>query len=187
VSLDPWDFIQSVPEQSPGLSVPNKVIGDHLGQHPGGFDTGGPKVGTFLVGVFGGQIDLHRPDADVFLWETTAAGYGDPFLGPQISLGYWDGNTFTPYGNPVNALYDFTGAPGDLPGMEIYSSVTPLGEFNIPGSPYLNAVEIAVVDVNRENQVTAVATYAIPEPSTIVLAGAAVTCLLAYGWMRKRL
>lgn len=52
LTLQPADFIQSVPEQSPGSPASNPVIGDHLGQHPGAFATGGPPVGTFFIGVF---------------------------------------------------------------------------------------------------------------------------------------
>ena len=78
ISLQPADFIQSVPEQSPGLPDPNPVIGDNLGQHPGAFGIGFPDTGTYFVGVFGRPIDTSQPGA-VYLWETTTSGSaGEP-------------------------------------------------------------------------------------------------------------
>lgn len=174
VTLQPEDFIQSVPEQSPGLPTPNPVIGDNLSQHPGAFGIGFPPVDTYFVGVFGGSIDTSKPDAAVYLWETTAPDNGVAFPGPQIQLGYWDGMVFTTYGISQAASYSGTGIVKFLQTQdyEINSSITPLSDFEIlPGFPYLlNAVRIEAVDEFAHNQVIAVVSnVVVPEPSTIFL------------------
>jgi hypothetical protein len=184
VTLDLSSFIQSVPSQTPGLPVPNPVIGDHLGQHPGAFVSGQPAPGTFFVGVFAGPIDTSNLNAKLYLWETSVAGLGGS-TGPQIQLGYWNGTAFSAYGNPQAASYLDTGVAGDIAGMDIYSSIIPLSAFGIyPGFPnLLNAVEIEAADISAHNQVTAVA---IPETSATLLLGASLACLLGYGWKRNK-
>ncbi len=185
VTLDLNNFIQSVPEQSPGLPVPNPVTGDNLGQHPGGFGIGSPPVGSFFIGVFGGLIDTNNPNENVYLWETSAPLNVVPFTGPQIQLGFWDGMTFIPYGIPRAASYLGTGVPATDPSREITSSITPLSDFDIPpGFPSLNAVRIEAVSDSDHNQVTAVATGAVPEPSTMALLGAGMLGLI--GILRRK-
>jgi hypothetical protein len=163
ITLQLSSFIQSVPSQSSGLPVPNPVIGDHLGQHPGAFGSGQPPVGTYFIGVFAGLIDTSDPGAGVYLWETSPAGLGGG-TGPQIQLGHWDGTAFSADGNPQAASYSDSGVAGDTAGMDIFSSFTPLSAFGIsPGAPLcLNAVRIEAT-VSGHNQVTAVAV--VPEPS----------------------
>jgi hypothetical protein len=166
ITLQLSSFIQSVPSQSSGLPVPNPVIGDHLGQHPGAFSSGQPPVGAYFVGVFAGLIDTSDPGTGVYLWETTGPGLGGG-AGPQIQLGHWDGTAFSAYGSPQAASYSGTGVLEDVGGgmyYEIYSSFTLLSAFGIsPGAPLcLNAVRIEAT-VNAHNQVTAVAV--VPEPS----------------------
>jgi PEP-CTERM motif len=181
ITLQPADFIQSVPDQSSGLPDPNPVIGDNLNQHPGAFGIGFPATGTYFVGVFGSPIDTRWPGA-VYLWETTSSGFaGDP--GPQISLGFWDGLAFTQLGDSVQALYYNTGVIWTSFYL-INSSITPLSDFNITGDHILNAVKIEAVD-GAHNQVTAVAANAIPEPSTILLVGVGLLGLAGYA--RKRM
>lgn len=190
VTLQPRDFIQSVPEQSPGLPEPNPVIGDNLGQHPGAFAIGFPPVGTFFIGVFGGPIDTSKPDAAAYLWETTMGGGGDlgGALGPQIQLGFWNGSKFTHYGICVTASYYGTGVFSMTePGYQINSSITPLSDFHVTGNPILNAVMIKVADPFAHNQVTAVAINTVPEPSTMLFFGTGLAGLLGhYGWQRKK-
>jgi hypothetical protein len=188
VTLSPGDFIQFVPEQSAGLPDPNPVIGDNLGQHPGGFGVGFPVVGTFFVGVFGGAIDTSKPSTAVYLWETTAPPNDVAFAGPQIQLGYWDGTAFTGYGIPQAASYLGTGVQATDPSREITSSITPLSDFDItPGFPFLlNAVRIEAADAFAHNQVTAVAINVTPEPSTMLLLGTGFVGLLNGGWRRRK-
>lgn len=198
VTLQPADFIQSVPEQSPGLREPNSVIGDHLGQHPGAFDFGFPQVGTFFIGVFGGLIDSSRPENAVYLWETSCCvGTNDvAFAGPQVQLGSWDGIAFIPFGMPITAAYLGTGVledhgnppdPMTPPFREITSSIISLSEFGIsPGVPFvLNAIRVEVNDLSAHNQVTAVATHVVPEPSMVFLLGCGLLSLLGDGWCRQ--
>ena len=168
VELQPADFIQFVPDQSPGLPDPNPVLGDNLGQHPGAFGVGFPDAGTFFVGVFGGPINTGHPHAAVYLWETTNPPNGVAFTGPQIQLGNWDGASFHPQGIPQTASYLGTGVLEA--GREITSSITPLSDFGIvPGHPEpLNAVRIEAI-ARLHNQVTAVAANVIPEPAALVV------------------
>jgi PEP-CTERM motif len=180
VALDPADFIQAVPEHSPGLFFAPAIIGDNIGQHPGGFG-GGANPGDYFIGVFGGNIDTTNPRAAVYLWETSGGQNTVPFPGPLIQLGYWNG-TFTPYGTEQPSSYLGTGAleNGPFPFREITSSITPLSAFGItPGFPFpLNAVRI---DANPQgqNQVTAVATLVnVPEPSTVLLLGGGFVVVL---------
>jgi hypothetical protein len=190
VALHPGDFIQFVPEQSPGLPDPNPVTGDILGQHPGAFVSGMPPAGTFFVGLFGGAVDTNDPQAALYLWETSG-GLGDAFQGPQIQLGYWNGTAFIPYGNPQAAFYLDTGVLSDLGppwmpaygGREIYSSRTPLSALGIyAGLPLqLNAVRIEATE-SAHDQVTAVAANTVPEPSSMLLL---CTCI-AGGLLTRR-
>ena len=189
VILDSLDFIQSVPEQSPGLLTPNPVIGANLTQHPGAFRIGFPEVGTFFVGVFADLIDTTNPSSALYLWETTGAPDNtEPFPGPEIQIGFWDGNSFTPYGIPQLASYRGTGEYWFDQGtfFEITSSVTPLSDFGIaPGFPVaLNAVRIEAVNA-AHNQVTAVAADIVPESSTPLLIGIGLAVLVALD-RRKR-
>jgi hypothetical protein len=185
VNLDLNDFIQCVPEQNYSSPYPNPVIGDNLGQHPGAFVIGFPPVGTYFIGVFGGLINTSKVDAAVYLWETSGPPNDVPFTGPQIQLGFWDGMAFTMYGIPQAASYQGTGV--GILGYEITSSITPLSDFGItPGFPYpLNAVMIEAAYPLAHNQVTAVATNVIPEPSTISLLGAGILGLA--GVLRRKL
>ena len=166
VTLSLNDFIQSVPDGTPGLTGANPVIGDIIGQHPGAFITGAPLSGEFFIGVFGGRIGTGNPDAAVYLWETSGGNepHNMPETGPLIQLGFWDGTAFTPEGLPQLASYLGTGDSAS--DKEILSSVTPLSDFGVtPGFPFtLNAVKIEIVDASVERQVTAVATNVIPEP-----------------------
>lgn len=184
VSLEPRDFIQSVPDQTFGLLNPNPVIGDNIGQHPGAFRVGFPPLGSYFVGVFGAPIDLNHPDNAVYLWETSnVSNDATGFLGPQIQLGYWNGLNFTGYGITQNALYKPTGVLEDSfpdpPFREITSSVTFLKDLLQDGMGNqldyslltLNAVKIEVTDVNLHNQVTAVAVNTVPEPASIAIWG----------------
>lgn len=160
VTLPLSNFVQSVPSQSPGLPVPNPVIGDHVGQHPGGFATGQPMPGTFFIGVLAGSIDTSDLAAGVYLWETSYPGSGGA-TGPEIQLGHWDGMTFSAYGSPQPASYSGTGVLADVGGglyYEIFSSFTLLSAFGISlGSPLLlDAVKITATG-SAHNQVTAVA------------------------------
>jgi hypothetical protein len=189
VTLPLSSFIQSVPYTSwTGSPDPNNpVIGDNLNEHPGAFYTGMPSVGLYFIGVFGSPIDTSNPNAAVYLWETTSVGFGGQ-SGPQIQLGYWDGTAFSAYGSPQAASYWDTGVSTGVGGglyMEINSSITPLTDFGIsPGfPPFLNAVEIKVVDYSAHNQVIAIA---VPEPSATLLLGGGLACLLGYGRQRKK-
>lgn len=67
VRLQPGDFISYVPQQSPWLPVPNSVVGDNIGQHPGAFKIGFPDVGTYFVGVFGHGISPGEPKTSIYL------------------------------------------------------------------------------------------------------------------------
>ncbi len=193
VTLDLIDFIQAVPRESPGLPNPNLVIGDTLGQHPGAFGIGFPLAGLFFDGVFGSSIDL-SPGTNVYLWEVE---YVDPmavlpFPGPLVQLGYWNGSTFQPHGNQVQAWYGLTdkrwlgdpqcGLPftGCRP---ILSSTIPLSSFIPPGFSYeLNAVEVTTVPGHI--MVNAVAVDTLPEACTMLLVGGGLMGLLAH--RRKR-
>jgi hypothetical protein len=180
-------FIQSVPQQSPGLPNPNPVIGDDLGQHPGAFAVGFPPIGSFFVGVFGRPIDTANPGAAIYLWETTAPDSGFQF-GPTIEVGFWDGAAFLPSGIPQTAGYRTTGFPDTAGIREITSSVTPLSNFGIalqyPGP--LNAVRISATSAGAHNQVTAIAaTIVIPEPGTAVF-GLALSAVCASRRIRSR-
>jgi hypothetical protein len=185
VSLNASDFIQFVPQETPGMPVPNPVSGNNIGQHPGAFGTGFPPVGWFFIGVFGDLINTNDPTSAIYLWETSAAPFTGSSTGPQIQLGYWNGNTFSPFGIPQSASYFGTGAPGMDPFFEITSSITPLIDFGITpgfGSP-LNALLVKVVDPNAHNQVTAVAANTVPEPSSLLLLGTCIAGLLVR-WQR---
>jgi hypothetical protein len=168
------------------------VIGDHLGQHIGWL-----PYDSFFIGVFGGPIATSKPDNAIYLWETTCCpGSNDvAFTGPQIELGYWDGLGFTPFGIPQTASYLGTGVledpgnppdPSEPPFREITSSIVSLSDFGIfTGFPFvLNAIKIEAVDMSAHNQITAAATYVVPEPSTFILLGAGLAGLVA--WRRKR-
>lgn len=192
VDLELSDFIRFVPEQSSDLYFPNPVVGDNLGQHPGGFETGWPDIGSFFVGVFDRTIDIEDPENAIYLWETTIPGGNDiAFTGPQVQLGYWDWDSwsFTPYGTPQTASYLGTGVVlynlEHQMDYEITSSIIPLSDFGITPdfSFLLNAVRIEAVNY-AHNQVTAAATHIIPEPSTWVSFAVGFFGLLSYN--RKR-
>lgn len=182
VSLEPRDFIQSVPDQTFGLLNPNPVIGDNYKQHPGAFGVSSPPLGSYFVGVFGAPIDLNHPDNAVYLWETTIPPIpATGTLGPQIQLGYWNGLNFTGYGITQNALYKPTDEYTSISQStyNINSSVTFLKDLLQDGMGNqldyslltLNAVKIEVTDVNLHNQVTAVAVNTVPEPASIAIWG----------------
>lgn len=189
VSLDPSNFILSVPQETAGLLDPNPVIGDHLGQHPGAFTNGFPSVDTFFVGLFVRPIATSNPNAAVYLWETTgAAPSSDTFRGPQIEVGYWNGTDFIPYGIPQYAAYADTGVWGPPIYPQITSSITPLSDFGItPEFPILlNAVRIEAHDWTAHNQVTAVAVNLVPEPDILTLIATSFVALLCLGRRRGK-
>ena len=195
VTLSSGNFIQSVPDQSPGMPNPNPVIGDNLNQHPGGFGVGWPIENNFFIGVFGGPIDTKNPNAAVYLWETTGGGVGlNGAPGPLISVGFWDGTEFIMPPDAVTVpshFYD-TGQwlypyyyPYDYFYM-ITSSITPLSAFNLGDTTdfgIYNAVKISY-NPHGHNQVTAVATNIVPEPSTFLLLGVG---LAGVGFLRRRM
>lgn len=196
VELPAAAFLQAVPEQSAGvpdnglvLPVPNPVIGDHLGQHPGGFVTGTPTVGAYFVGVFGGNVDTGRSDGAVYLWETSArGGGGGSFAGPTIELGWWSGSAFFalhdffPFGSPWTVAYAATGRGADDPALEIYSAVVSLTDMGIPqdfvppAGTALNAVRVTAGGFAHD-QVTAIAATLVPEPGSLLLLATAVAAL----------
>jgi hypothetical protein len=182
VTLTRSSFIQSVPYTSwTGMPDPsNPAIGDNLYQHPGGFYTGQPLLGTYFIGVFAEQINASVSGAAIYLWETSGP-IGGGGQGPQVQLGRWTGTTFQAYGSPQPASYLDTGVWLDTGGglyMELYSSLIPLSAFGIePGFPFLlNAVRIEAADLNAHNQLIAAAV--VPEPSATFILAAGLACLL---------
>jgi hypothetical protein len=164
------------------LPAPNSVIGNTLQQHPGAFAIGNPEPGTFFVGVFAAPLATANPAAAVYLWETSGSpDNSQPFAGPQIQLGFWDGAAFTAYGVPQPASYQGTGVYwySDQTYFEITSSVTPLVNFGIsPDFPSpLNAVRIEAA-FSAHNQVTAVAANIVPEPRTLLPVATGLAVLL---------
>jgi hypothetical protein len=179
VTLQPADFVQYVPDHSPELNEADRLIGDTLDQHPGGFCCGG--LG-YLVGVFGHSFDAADPGY-VRLWETTGGSNNDNMMGPQITLGHWDGTAFTAYGVSVNAVYNGTGT-GSF-GFEVTASATPLAEFRVGGHPVLNAVMLDTTGAQMP-QVTAAAIDVVPEPSSVVLQASALGVVRVMGWRRRK-
>jgi hypothetical protein len=193
VMLNPPDFIQSVPE-SVGVSYPTggTVIGDNLYQHPGAVLFPTPQFpAPFLIGVFGGPIDTSNPNTSVYLWETGGGTVPTGEPGPLVMLGHWDGSVFNPFGKSVQADYQDTGVSFQLDmTYYLHSSIIALSDFQIPGTPILNAVMIEGVDVGpgpvrASSRVVAVAANTIPEPSSIVLLGTALAGLFGHCWSRN--
>lgn len=179
VTLQPDDFIQSVPLYSDTIppdspSGPYTLIGDNFYNHPGPIWLYQP---AFIVGVIGHPILANNPDAAVYLWESTGGGLsGDSWPGPGIRLGYWDGTAFTPYGDEVQAVYRDTNVPLS-PDFYLTSSVTPLSDFHIVGTPLLNVVMVESID-GAHNQVAAVA-VSVPEPSGWMLLAGGLAALIS--------
>ncbi len=180
INLQLGNFIQYVPEQSPWLeqwpwgTTVNPVIGDNIGQHPGGYISGGPPQGVYFVGVWDYVPEVYTKfGAGVYLWETTGGGgLGSndiPFDGPQVQLGFWDGLGFLPVGNPHSASYQGTHVASDIaPTFEICFSFIPFSDFGITDIGDLHfpiAARVEAAYPNAHNQVTAVALVDVPEPT----------------------
>ena len=179
VTLGLDNFLQSSPfntSLNPMLQAP---LGDHYNGHPGwNGNVAGP--GDYFIGMFGHAI---IPEFDVYAWESTSVGLsGD--AGPLLTLGNWNGTTFTPLGDTVAARYYDTGEIIQS-GFHVNASITPSSDFNIQGSyDGLNAIRVAV-NPTGHNQVTAMAT-SIPEPCTLVMALFSAGVLGFIGYRQQR-
>lgn len=186
----------SFPIAPPGSTVDLQGLDFCLGSpdticvHPGFLGPDGfPEFGTSAIGVC-----KHPIYEAVYLWETSGGWEGEPFPGPIVEVGIWDGREFTPWGVPLQATYLGTGVVEDVkwgydepwpPFREITSSVIPLTAFGVPDG-VVNAIRVSTADWGH-NQVTAVAVGNIPEPSTFPIAATGIGVMLTGSIVRRRL
>lgn len=156
-------------------------VGDDVGGHFGfieHFVGGHFELIDHFVGVFAHPIN---PEGSLlYLWETTSgfalANEGfEPFLGPMVVIGWWDGSDFYPVLESRQVTYEVTFAPGNDPFYLISAAVVEIGP-----CPQCNAVKVIAAG---HAQVSAIATSTyLPEAGTGWLTGAAIAliCLLRY-------
>ncbi|MFM9916309.1 MAG: PEP-CTERM sorting domain-containing protein [Rhizobacter sp.] len=179
VTLQPGNFIQSMPDASPDL-LPRQldVLGPYLDRHPGAVLENYSEL-KYFVGQFDYSFDRHNfgDGIGVMLWETTGeCFYGQ--AGPSVRLGYWDGDMFRAAGDEVQSSYYCAGY-GDLTQKTINSSVIPFSDFNIADDSLMNAVRVTGTARGHDMVSAVAADFKIPEPSTLLLAAVGLLGLAA--------